>query len=54
MTARDAWFQFERDVQRVMEHLGFKVEHVAAARRGDRGVDVFATKGVDLDEVAWV
>ena len=52
--ARDAWFQFERDVHRLMALLGFDVEHVAASGRGDRGVDVYATKGADLDEVAWV
>ncbi len=52
--AREAWFQFERDVHRLMVHLGFAVEHVAASRRGDRGVDVYATKGSDLESVAWV
>jgi hypothetical protein len=50
----DDWFQFERDVYSVMEHLGFSVRHVAATGRGDRGVDVFATKGLDLEEVNWV
>ena len=49
-----AWFQFERDVARLMTSLGFTVHHVSAARRGDRGVDVFATKGTDLEEVSWV
>lgn len=41
-----------------MESLGFDVQHVAASRRGDRGVDVYATKGTekgtDLDKVCWV
>jgi Holliday junction resolvase len=52
--ARDGWFQFERDVQGLMARLGFNVEHVSASRRGDRGVDVYATKGTDLEQVAWV
>jgi len=51
---REAWFQFERDVHQLMESLNFNVEHVAASGRGDRGVDVFATKGHDLEHVAWV
>ena len=37
-----------------MERLGFEVEHVAASRRGDQGVDVYARKGADLDEICWV
>lgn len=48
------WFQFERDVQTVMNKLGFKTEHVAASHRGDHGVDVYATKGRDLDAISWV
>jgi hypothetical protein len=48
------WFQFERDVYSLMAALGFTVEHVAAGRHGDRGVDVFATKGTDLDRVNWI
>jgi hypothetical protein len=52
--ARPRWFQFERDVQAAMQALGFSVQHVAASRRGDQGVDVFATKGADLDLVNWV
>lgn len=31
--------------------LGFQVQHVAAARSGDGGLDVYATKGCDLDEM---
>jgi hypothetical protein len=50
----DGWFQFERDVRDVLRSLGFEVEHVAASRRGDQGVDVYATKGTDLDEVNWI
>lgn len=49
-----AWFSFERDVQSLMKSLGFSVAHVAASRCGDDGVDIFATKGADLDEVRWV
>jgi len=48
------WFQFERDVHDLMKALGFEVEHVAASRNGDNGVDVYASKGEDLDEVRWV
>ena len=48
------WFEFEKDVQALMERLGFEVEHVAASRRGDQGVDVYARKGADLDEICWV
>jgi len=48
------WFRFEKDVQALMERLGFEVEHVAASRRGDQGVDVYARKGVDLEEICWV
>jgi hypothetical protein len=36
------WFQFERDVHDAMAHAGFNVDHVASARNGDAGVDVFA------------
>jgi len=48
------WFAFERDVLNLMEKLGFDVQHVAASKRGDHGVDVYATKGANLDEVSWV
>jgi hypothetical protein len=36
------WFQFERDVHDAMRHADFKVDHVASAKNGDAGVDVFA------------
>ncbi|MBX9798096.1 MAG: restriction endonuclease [Burkholderiaceae bacterium] len=36
------WFQFERDVHDAMAYAGFKVDHVASAKNGDAGVDVFA------------
>ena len=48
------WFQFERDVKALMDALGFTVQHVAALGRGDNGVDLYATKGTDLDQVNWV
>ncbi|MEQ8846471.1 restriction endonuclease [Botrimarina sp.] len=48
------WFRFERDVHSLMTRLGFDVEHVAASGLGDHGVDVFATKGIDLDAVQWI
>jgi hypothetical protein len=51
---RAPWFRFERDVARLMAALEFAVEHVAASRRGDGGVDVYATKGDDLELVRWV
>ena len=52
--ARPLWFQFERDVHNLMSSLGFTVEHVSASRSGDRGVDVFALKGNDFEQVQWV
>lgn len=48
------WFQFERDVHKLMESLGFDVEHISASRRGDDGVDLYATKGSDFDQVNWI
>lgn len=52
--AQVLWFQFERDVRALMTSLGFAIRHVAASRRGDQGVDVYATKGTDLDQVNWI
>jgi restriction endonuclease Mrr len=51
--AKSSWFQFERDVHSLMAALGFTVEHVAASRTGDKGVDIIATKGSDFDQVYW-
>lgn len=48
------WFQFERDVQSALTGLGFEVEHVAASRTGDRGIDLVARKGAGLEEVIWI
>ena len=41
-TGTSQWFKFERDVAAAMARLGFEVDHVAASRAGDEGVDVFA------------
>lgn len=51
---RSDWFRFERDVYTLMKDLGYTVEHASASKRGDQGIDVFATKGDDLDVVNWV
>jgi hypothetical protein len=51
---KNKWFQFEHDVRLVLEFLGFSVEHVSASKQGDRGVDIYARKGHDLEEVCWV
>jgi Holliday junction resolvase len=51
---KSRWFEFERDVYDLMRSIGFEVEHCAASHRGDRGVDVFATKGTDLEEINWI
>ncbi len=37
-----------------MEKQGFEVQHRAAARNGDQGVDLYATKGADLEAVNWI
>ena len=37
-----------------MDALGFTVEHIATSRHGDGGIDVYATKGRDFDEMNWV
>lgn len=47
------WFKFEIDVKRLMQNLGFDVIHTAAAKSGDEGIDLTATKGKGLDEVNW-
>ena len=51
---RPLWFQFERDVSKLMERLGYDVQHVAASRRGDYGVDVYATKFTEDQIENWV
>ena len=44
------WFQFERDVAALMSAIGFAVEHVAASKSGDDGIDVYATRGYE----SWI
>jgi restriction endonuclease Mrr len=51
---RPDWFQFERELYKVMDSMGFAVEHISTSVRGDNGVDVFATKGDDLEKISWV
>jgi hypothetical protein len=48
------WFQFERDVTSVMHGLRYDVQHVAAGRHGDQGIDVYATKGEAERVENWV
>ncbi len=43
------WFKFERDVHDAMSQAGFNVDHVASARNGDAGVDIFAESTVDKE-----
>jgi len=37
------WFKFERDCKRLLERRDLTVEHVAASRSGDHGIDVYAS-----------
>jgi restriction endonuclease Mrr len=48
------WFQFEREVMALMKNEWFEVHHVAASRSGDKGIDVYASKGHDLEQINWV
>jgi Restriction endonuclease len=43
--ARDSWFTFELRVREWLATNGFHVEHLAASRNGDGGVDIQASKG---------
>ena len=46
------WFEFEKDVSTLMADLGYEVDHKAASRNGDGGVDVYAHhKG---DDESWI
>ncbi len=47
------WFRFERDVRAWLEREGFEVDHVSSGKRGDHGVDLFASKGSGLEHVSW-
>lgn len=48
------WFKFELDVVRYMKLRGFSVEHIAAARNGDNGVDIYARRMAGGFEEIWV
>ena len=43
--SRPAWFDFERDVARIVASMGLRVVHQAAAMKGDGGVDIYAHDG---------
>jgi len=43
--ARDSWFTFELKVREWLATNDFQVEHLAASRNGDGGVDIQASKG---------
>lgn len=42
---QDAWFTYELNVKNWLATNGFEVEHLAANKRGDGGVDIQAYKG---------
>jgi hypothetical protein len=44
-STRDSWFTFELKVREWLATNGFHVEHLAASRNGDGGVDIQAAKG---------
>jgi hypothetical protein len=44
-STRDSWFTFELKVREWLAGNGFHVEHLAASRNGDGGVDIQAVKG---------
>jgi Restriction endonuclease len=48
------WFAFEKDVYKLMVAIGYTVEHVSASRRGDNGVDIYATQAVGESQVNWI
>lgn len=48
---RPAWFDFEKDCQRMLTAKGMQVVHQAAQRDGDGGVDLFA---IDPSGQTWV
>ena len=54
MTSKIRWFAFEKEVEALMVKLGFEVQHRAASRSGDNGIDLYATKGSDLEMVNWI
>jgi hypothetical protein len=42
------WFKFERDIARAFTSLDYVVDHTAADRNGDDGIDVFAQRGEEF------
>jgi Restriction endonuclease len=44
-STRDSWFTFELRVREWLASNGFQVDHLAANRNGDGGVDIQASKG---------
>jgi hypothetical protein len=42
---RDAWFTYELNVKKWLTANGYEVEHLAASKNGDGGVDIQAFKG---------
>ena len=42
---RDAWFTYELNVKKWLAANGYEVEHLAASKNGDGGVDIQAFKG---------
>lgn len=49
--SRPAWFDFEKDCARLLANRGMRVEHQAARRDGDGGVDLYA---VDATHQTWL
>jgi hypothetical protein len=43
--SKDTWFTYELNVKNWLHANGFEVEHIAASRHGDGGVDIQAFKG---------
>ena len=45
VASRDSWFTFELKAREWLATNEFQVEHLAASRNGDGGVDIQASKG---------
>lgn len=50
----DRWFQFERDIDKVVAAMGLAVEHIAASCHSDHCFEIYATQSRDLDQVNWI
>ena len=48
------WFKFEKDVAKLMEKMGYIVDHVARNKNGDEGIDLFAYRQNGGQEENWV